>query len=266
MKPKTVDFLNAMFWCMDALANPTFRNLTDSYESWSYRRGFVRQVDRLERARFVERRQRHQGVREDRLYRLTALGRLQVLRGRDPQARWARPWDGHWRLVLFDVPVLRDTYRKRLRRCLLDRGFGCLQGSVWVTPDSIEQERQHLAAGDIDVKSLILVEGRMCAGEPDEKIVAAAWNFEAINHRYKKHLKLLQQRPEASVSSEAEARLLHAWAVEEREGWWEAVRSDPLLPELILPDGYLGKEAWQQRIQSLRIAGRQIQAFAGLCQ
>src|SRR6266513_1066496 len=42
---------------------------------------------------------------DDRLYRLTAQGRLHALGGRDPQEQWARPWDGRWRLVLFDVPT-----------------------------------------------------------------------------------------------------------------------------------------------------------------
>ncbi len=138
----------------------------------------------MEQKRLLE---RDTGAPTDRLYRLTDLGRQRVLHGREPLARWARPWDGLWRLFVFDVPMAREAYRHRLRRNLADRGFGCLQGSVWVTPDPMEQERQHLAAGEIDVKSLILIEGRTCAGETDEKIVAGAWDFEAINHRYKQY-------------------------------------------------------------------------------
>ena len=30
---------------------------------------------------------------------------MHALGGRDPQEQWARPWDGRWRLVLFDVPT-----------------------------------------------------------------------------------------------------------------------------------------------------------------
>ena len=30
------------------LVRPTFRNLTDSYESWAYRNGLLRQVSMLE--------------------------------------------------------------------------------------------------------------------------------------------------------------------------------------------------------------------------
>jgi hypothetical protein len=35
MKPKTEEFLHLLFWSMDKLTRPTFRNLADSYESWA---------------------------------------------------------------------------------------------------------------------------------------------------------------------------------------------------------------------------------------
>jgi phenylacetic acid degradation operon negative regulatory protein len=261
MKPETEELLHSLLWCMDVLANPTFRNLTDSYESWLYRRGFQHQINRLERARLLERQKRQAGDSKNRLYRLTALGRLRALGGRDPQARWARPWDGLWRWIAFDVPMSKEAHRHWLRRYLAGRGFGCLQGSVWVTPEPMEQERQHLVAGNIHVNSLILLEGRACAGETDEKIVAGAWDFDTINQRYERYMKILRERPGGNVANETEAKLLRAWADSERKGWWRAVSSDPLLPECLLPVVYLGKEAWRQRLQTLRLAGRQIQGF-----
>ena len=42
MQPKTEEFLNFLLWSADLLARPTFRNLTDSYESWAYRNGLMR--------------------------------------------------------------------------------------------------------------------------------------------------------------------------------------------------------------------------------
>src|SRR5208282_134723 len=141
MRPKTEAFLNLLLWSTDKLVNPTFRNLTDSYEGWTYRNGLLRQVAQLENWQLVE---RNSASVEDRMYRLTRQGRLHVLGGRDPQIQWARKWDGRWRLVLFDVPTTRNTYRDRLRRYLRDKGFGCLQNSVWITPDSLKEERQIL--------------------------------------------------------------------------------------------------------------------------
>jgi phenylacetic acid degradation operon negative regulatory protein len=258
MKPQTEEFLNFLLWSADKLAKPTFRNLTDSYENWAYRNGLLRQVATLKEQQLVE---RDRTVPDNRVYRLTRQGRLHALGGRDPQVRWSRKWDGCWRLVLFDVPITQNSHRKQLRRYLRDKGFGCLQNSVWITPDSLEEERRVLGGGKINVESLILLEARPCAGESDSEIVAGAWDFERINHRYAWHLKILGERPGGALGNEAAAQTLRCWAMAEREAWLDAVTHDPLLPERILPPSYLGQRAWHQRIKVFRKAGRQLRTF-----
>jgi phenylacetic acid degradation operon negative regulatory protein len=258
MKPRTEEFLNLLLWSADLLTRPTFRNLTDSYESWAYRNGLLRQVATLEQHQLVE---RDPATLDDRMYRLTWQGRLHALGGRDPQARWSREWDGRWRIVLFDVPTAQNTQRARLRRYLRDKGFGYLQNSVWITPDSLEEERRILVGGKINVESLLLLEARPCAGESDAEIVAGAWDFERINCRYARHLEILGQRPGGALGTDTAAKALLRWAAAEREAWLDAVTNDPLLPETILPDDYLGRQAWRRRIEVLREAGRQLRSF-----
>ena len=155
-------------------------------------------------------------------------------------------------MVLFDVPIVRNSDRKRLRRYLTERGFGCLQGSVWITPDTLEPERQILVGGKINVESLLLLEARPCAGESDAEIVAGAWDFERINGRYARLMKTLDERPVAALRNDAAAKALLRWAAAEREAWLDAVTPDPLLPERILPTNYLGQSAWQRRVDVLR--------------
>jgi phenylacetic acid degradation operon negative regulatory protein len=258
MKPQTEEFLNFLLWSADKLAKPTFRNLTDSYENWAYRNGLLRQVATLEDQQWVE---RGRMVPNDRVYRLTWQGRLHALGGRDPQVRWSRKWDGRWRLVLFDVPITQNSHRKQLRRYLRDKGFGCLQNSVWVTPDSLEEESHIIIGGKINVESLILLEARPCAGESDAEIVAGAWDFEHINRRYTRHLKILAERPGGALGNEAAAKGLQRWAAAEREAWLDAVTNDPLLPERILPADYIGQRAWRRRVETLQEAGRQLRTF-----
>jgi phenylacetic acid degradation operon negative regulatory protein len=259
MKPKTEAFLNFLLWSADKLVNPTFRNLTDSYEAWAYRNNLLRQVATLEKWQLVE---RNPASPDDRMYRLTWQGRLLALGGRDPQVQWTRKWDGRWRLVLFDVPTAQNAFHIKLWRYLRDRGFGCLQNSVWITPDSLEEERQILGDGKIDVESLILLEARPCAGESDTEIVAGAWDFERINRCYARHLKVLDEMPGGAPGSEMAAKALLRWAAAEHEAWLNAVRSDPLLPGKILPVDYLGQQAWRRRVEVLPEAGRQIRAFS----
>ena len=84
-------------------------------------------------------------------------------------------------------------------------------------------------------------------------MVTGAWNFDRINRLYEAYLELLQGAPPPEARDLADLR---RWAHEERVAWQEAVDADPLLPDILLPQGYLGQEAWAHRNRALREAGR----------
>jgi phenylacetic acid degradation operon negative regulatory protein len=258
LQPKTEEFLYFLLWSADQLLRPTFRNLNDSYENWAYHNGLFRQIALLEKQRFIERKS---GTLDARVYRLTAQGRLHALGGRDPTVQWSRTWDGRWRLVLFDLPATQNSQRVRLRRYLRDRGFGYLQNSVWITPDPFDVEAQVFRGARIDVESLIVMEARPCAGESDAEIVAGAWDFDRINRLYEQHLKILMTKPTDKLQDKLHARTFRQWAKAERAAWREAINSDPLLPERLLPRGYLGRRAWERRIKVLGKAKRDLETY-----
>lgn len=258
MHAKTEELLYLLLWAAEMISRPTFRNLNESFEGWAYRRGFVRQLDRLEKQQWLE---RHPGPKGERLHRLTAAGRLQALGGRDPESHWKRRWDRYWRLVLFDVPESRSSTRNTLRRYLRARGFGYLQNSVWITPHPVSELRSLLADGPVDVESLLLLEARPCAGETEAQIVAGAWDFAEINARYAEHQEILRQRPPAALDSDGAAKDFQRWLGEERQAWAEAIGNDPLLPTSLLPDGYSGRKAWKARQAAMQKAGKQIRSF-----
>jgi DNA-binding transcriptional regulator PaaX len=157
--------------------------------------------------------------------------------------------------------------RERLRRYLHDQGFGYVQNSVWISPDPLTAEREVLDGGKINVESLILLEARPCVGESDAEIVAGAWDFERLNRRYVRHLKILEERPVDALGNVAAAKALLRWSATEREAWLDAVINDPLLPGRILPSDYLGQQAIvavrkdRRRVEVLREAGRQLRTF-----
>jgi phenylacetic acid degradation operon negative regulatory protein len=258
MDTKTEDLLWMMLWTCETLSRPTWRNLTESFEGWAYRNGFLRQLQRLEKQQWLERQSGHSG---DRLHRLSEAGRLRALGGRDPVARWGRRWDGRWRLVLFDVPESRSVARNKLRHYLQNRGFGYLQNSVWITPDPVKEERALLADGPVDVQSLILLEAHPCAGESDAEIVAGAWDFAEINRRYAAYQKVLAARPRRCLDGKSAAAAFHRWLQEERAAWQAAMWRDPLLPKALLPPGYAGRGAWRERLATMAEAGGQMREF-----
>jgi phenylacetic acid degradation operon negative regulatory protein len=255
MKPKTQELLYCLLWSADQLCRPTFRNLTDSFEQWSYRQGFQRQLWELERQQLLE---RNAGSGTRREYRLTERGRILALGGRDPVTAWARPWDGQWRMVVFDLPETKSATRTRLRRFLKDHGFGYLQNSVWITPDPLGTVMTQWGTGQQDVESLITFEARPCSGESNAAMVAGAWDFDQINAHYAKCLTVLEDLPEPGTLTRKAAAPLRRWARAEREAWLDAVSGDPLLPRLLLPNDYLGERVWEQRQETLARASRLI--------
>ncbi len=258
MQPRTEEFLNFLLWSAERLMCPVYRRVDgSSFESWGHKR-LRRDLKALQEAKLIEAQETAKG---DRLYRLTESGRLHVLGGRDPVARWGRKWDGRWRLVIFDVPTSKNAERVRLRRYLRERGFGCLQKSVWITPDPLDDEKSILRDGAINVQTLVLLEALTCAGESDEQIITGAWDFEEINARYASHLHFLGERPSGELTTRALSEALRAWAQKERQLWLYAASIDPLLPDCLLPKSYRGKQAWEARTQELAAAREQVENF-----
>lgn len=245
-----------LLWSAGKLIRPTFRNLTDSFESWAYREGFLRQIHALEARTFIE---RHPGGgAAEAIYRLSEKGRLVALGGRDPIAQWKRQWDGQWRMVLFDLPEVKASGRVKLRRFLRGNGFGYLQNSVWITPDPLNPIMTELSALAGDVESLITLEARPALGETDADIVDGAWDFKKINGLYENCLKVFHQLPNERAQQDGAAEKLQRWAHLERSTWKHAVSADPLLPDELLPAGYIGKKVWNERVNTLAAAHRLI--------
>ena len=235
---------------------PTFRNLNESFEGWAYRSGLSRRIADLEKERYLERRNR-----TDRICKLTAKGRERALGGRDPKVQWERPWDGWWRLVCFDVPMARNRQRNQLRYYLRSKWFGLLQRSIWISPDPVQEEARRMRRATVEAKSLVLLEARTCGGESDAHVVASAWNFQLINKLYGDHLKILEKPAVAKVTTKNQAKVLLRWTQAEHRAWTDAIRADPLLPKVLLPDDYLGRRAWERRVQVMELAGAAVKRF-----
>jgi phenylacetic acid degradation operon negative regulatory protein len=241
MRPSTEEFLYFLLWTADTLARPTWRNIHDGFESWAWRSGLGRRVAELQRLQLIE------GAPADltgAIVRLTTAGKRAALGGRDPEECWARPWDGRWRMVLFDIPERQRRIRWRLWRFFRANRFGFLQNSVWITPDPFSIDRLRRVGPPSDVEYLILIEGRPAGNETDAAIVRGAWDFDGINAAYRRHGKVLDARPR-------EVDQFRRWSALERRAWSDATRRDPLLPSGLLPSGYLGRTAWTRRTQVL---------------
>lgn len=244
MRPGTEEFLYFLLWTADSLARPTWRNLSDPFETWAWRNGLGRRIAELEQMQLLE---RAPGPSFELIVRLTPTGRRHAIGGRDPTELWNRSWDGRWRLVVFDISLQQTALRQRLWRYLRRERYGFLQNSVWITPDPIEPQSIAVASKLPNVEALILMDSRPHGGETDNAIVAGSWDFSAIDGAYDRHATVLNTAP-ANRSKAA----VREWARRERKAWCAAMALDPLLPRALCPEGYRGFEAWSCRVEVLR--------------
>jgi DNA-binding transcriptional regulator PaaX len=178
-------------------------------------------------------------------WRLTAPGRALVHGGVHPPVRWDRPWNGRWHCLVFDLPERERGLRMRLHRLLRRHRLGFLQQSVWVSPDPLPNLADFERPG---VGTLLTFELRPNPGTTDGEIVTEAWDFAVVNRAYSewqthcRRCPLLEPGARSGGANED-------WLEREKELWRGAVSSDPFLPRTLLPDGYLGVEAWTERLR-----------------
>lgn len=77
--------------------------------------------------------------KENRFIKLTKKGEIEALLSK-ARVENSGPWDGKWRLFMYDIPVEAGRYRDNLRRLLKKNHFIQLQGSVFISPYSLKRE------------------------------------------------------------------------------------------------------------------------------
>jgi len=242
-----------LLWTSESWLRPSWRSVLgpEPFEDWARRKGLSRRLAVLERLKLIE--QRGGDCNSPRMIRLTEAGHMAALAGVNPEKLWSRPWDGRWRIVLFDVAEEKRLQRKRLRRSLRQLRFGYLQNSAWISPDPLERLHERIAGSAVDAESLLLFEGRPAGGESDQDLVAGAWDFVALRELYGQWSRIADAVPKGGP--DARPRII-AWAASERAIWRRAVLRDPFLPDVLLPAGYPGRAAWSRRVRLLTGIGR----------
>lgn len=237
MDPRTQMFLYQLLWGMDVRLPATFRSFGETFEEWARRRHLPRTVEELEHRQLME---TATSPASGRLVRLARSGVIAALGGRDPEEQYARVWDHVWRGMIFDIPVNRGALRARILRRLRAAHFGCLQGSLWITPDPLPVIRANLGIEDLDPRALLVAELRPLGGETDASLVSTAWSFRRINLLYGRYLRHIERGPPRGEA-------LRHWRTRENHLWLEAMKADPLLPRILHPRGYLGPAAYESR-------------------
>jgi DNA-binding transcriptional regulator PaaX len=253
-----LEVLDLFVWGMDKLMQPTLHNLLAGYDEYAQ---YSQTAKLLERLRKQELLARH-GHGKTACFTITAKGRARLPAALVAEESWQTKWDGGWRVLTFDLPMVRQRDRYPLWRAFRDRKLGLLQRSVWIWPRPLEAiVREILEAEGIpecfcglEVRGLFL-----CT---NAEVVCVAWDFEEI---YRHHRVYLQQ-PRLTVSEingTHDLAALAALARFERQTFDFAFSLDPLLPAELWPKDYRGPEILARHRTFRRALHQRLIALAG---
>lgn len=91
------------------------------------------EIKRLQKRGLVEIVKRKNGVS---VIKLTKEGKAKLKRYQIDKLKIEKPqkWDGKWRIIIFDIPISKNSERFLLRKKMKEIGFYKLQNSVFVHP------------------------------------------------------------------------------------------------------------------------------------
>ena len=144
-----------------------------------------------------------------------------------------RIWDKRLYLVSYDIPNDKKITRDRLRQTLKQLGCGLLQESVWLTPYNPKQVlEKFVAKNDLFGQVLISDLGKdgSVGGENLHSLVNRVYLLDELNQRYQE---FVNQWPSKPPTPEILSR------------FFSILKDDPQLPFELLPDDWLGEQAWE---------------------
>lgn len=191
-------------------------------------------------------------VKRDEVYlRLTSAGREKIVRDFPMFSLATKPWDGRWRIVIFDIAEIDKNTRELLRDKLRQLGLGMLQESVWITPHDVSVDlREFLESRDLGEVVFVLEVSSILAGD-QALLVRRIWKLDALEEAYREILDDATKLKDMYIVSSGR-NLQHTevnktnMIDDERkiqQRYVQVLLSDPCLPKELLPDGWPAAEA-----------------------
>lgn len=191
-------------------------------------------------------------VKGEEVYiRLTSSGREKIVRDFPMLSLSARPWDGRWRIVIFDIEESNKNTREALRDKLRELGLGMLQESVWVTPHDVSVDlREFLESKDLGEAAFVIEASSILAGN-QALLVRKIWNLDAFSEAYQEIIENVTKLKDMYIGSSGrnvqhtEAKKTEIMEEERkiRQQYVQVLLSDPCLPKELLPHDWPATKA-----------------------
>jgi phenylacetic acid degradation operon negative regulatory protein len=178
-----------------------------------------------------------------------------------PEKYWNRSWNKIWYMLMYDVPESDRKYRNVLRQFLKRKRMGCLQKSVWVTPEDIRPDFDDLTKAANVGAYAFLFESRSVLGMKSEQIAEGAWNFDILEQLQSRFCSVTERNIELLSAGKHTPDELYALMRITADGYHGAMIHDPLLPWQLYPVGYAGKRVLSLYHKLIKEADRQRQSY-----
>lgn len=157
-------------------------------------------------------------------------------------------WGRRWTMVIFDIPERDKKARDVLRYQLQKRGFGMMQGSVWVKPFDVSGEiRNFIRAKNLQWRVKVLTFNMR--HQDEKEAIHRIWKMDRLNNEYKefiqttkKNFKNIKNHPFKKRKTLYRALDLLARIAE--KDYLPIYENDPQLPSSLLPTNWAGKRAY----------------------
>jgi len=135
---ESVDILTKLFNAAESVLDGGFRRSIE-YDRRIWAKNAGHAFYYLEKSGYVKAEKKQRIKNNQSFFHLTPKGRLSVLKHLHLE-KIRKKWDGHWRIIIFDIPEDNKKWRERLRFKLKALGFHALQKSVYITPYPVLKE------------------------------------------------------------------------------------------------------------------------------
>lgn len=250
------ELLDLFAWGSEALSRRDCRLILMGFRHLEVEAKAAQMLNRLERRQWIHR----EGKGDKARFSITPEGAKQraVL---EPSTHWETPWDGRWRLFIYDLPERRRTERVLLWRALHAHRLGLVQRSVWVWPHPVEAILQGiLQTANLPECFCGFVAERLFLST-DAELVATSWAWERIHQGHQEYavaaprfLKSLQ----AGRALDQVARV----AAAEWQMFQQSFAFDPLLPRALWPANYEGPAAADRHAKFRAELAQRVQELA----
>lgn len=180
-------------------------------------------------------------VKKDKVYlRLTSQGNHKITQDVSLFKYEQQPWDGYWRMVIFDIPEKNKSLRNTLRQKLVSLGFGQWQKSIYITPFPLEEEVNQFLKSQKLWGHCFCIKGQRLGKGDDQKIAEYVFKLEKLYDEYCQFIEDGLYRAQTFLK-ENKLQQQHIQALVEQ--YLKIILKDPGLPKELLPSYWRANEA-----------------------